>query len=51
MEEARELFRNGFMSYVSNLWNAIDFLRNALYCAVFLLRAWAFVDQNREIAM
>ncbi|CAG7823672.1 unnamed protein product [Allacma fusca] len=49
-EETRELFRNGFLAYVSNMWNAIDFLRNALYCAVALLRAWAYLEQQNEIA-
>ncbi|ODM97381.1 Transient-receptor-potential-like protein [Orchesella cincta] len=50
-EEARELCREGFGVYVTNMWNAIDFLRNFTYVIVVLLRSWAYIQQRQEIAL
>lgn len=36
-------------SYLRNLWNFIDFTRNFLYTAVFLLRVAAYIQQTSEI--
>lgn len=50
-EESRELKREGFGAYVSNLWNAIDFLRNSTYMTIVFLRTWAYIQQTQEIEL
>lgn len=50
-DEMRELGKEGFKAYVSNMWNAIDFLRNSTYVTVMFLRAWAYIQQRQEIAL
>lgn len=48
-EETQEIFGEGIRSYLRNMWNFIDFSRNALYCLVFLLRGIAYIQQAKEI--
>lgn len=48
-EETLEIFGEGIQSYLRNMWNFIDFMRNSLYCLVFLLRAVAYFQQASEI--
>lgn len=37
-EEVQEIFAVGMRSYLRNMWNFIDFLRNTLYVCVMCLR-------------
>jgi len=37
-EEVQEIFAVGMKSYLRNMWNFIDFLRNSLYVCVMCLR-------------
>lgn len=37
-EEVQEIFAVGMRSYLRNMWNFIDFLRNSLYVCVMCLR-------------
>lgn len=37
-EEVQEIFAVGMKSYLRNMWNFIDFLRNSLYVSVMCLR-------------
>lgn len=37
-EEVQEIFSVGLKSYLRNMWNFIDFLRNSLYISVLCLR-------------
>lgn len=37
-EEVQEIFTVGMKSYLRNMWNFIDFLRNSLYVSVMCLR-------------
>lgn len=37
-EEVQEIFSVGMKSYLRNMWNFIDFLRNSLYVSVVCLR-------------
>ncbi|XP_015834999.1 transient-receptor-potential-like protein isoform X2 [Tribolium castaneum] len=48
-EETHEIYVEGMKSYLRNLWNFIDFTRNFLYTAVFLLRVAAYIQQTSEI--
>lgn len=48
-EETHEIYVEGMKSYLRNLWNFIDFTRNFLYTAVFLLRVAAYIQQRTEI--
>lgn len=48
-EETQEIFGEGIRSYLRNLWNFIDFMRNSLYCLFFLLRGVAFFQQTSQI--
>uniref|UniRef100_A0A6P7FQ08 Transient-receptor-potential-like protein isoform X1 n=2 Tax=Diabrotica virgifera virgifera TaxID=50390 RepID=A0A6P7FQ08_DIAVI len=48
-EETQEIFVEGIKSYLKNLWNFIDFTRNVLYTAVFLLRVASYFQQAAEI--
>ncbi|KAI8036291.1 hypothetical protein M5D96_010884 [Drosophila gunungcola] len=49
-EEVQEIFAVGMKSYLRNMWNFIDFLRNSLYVSVMCLRAFAYIQQTTEIA-
>ncbi|XP_068145669.1 transient-receptor-potential-like protein isoform X1 [Drosophila tropicalis] len=49
-EEIQEIFAVGMKSYLRNMWNFIDFLRNSLYVSVMCLRAFAYIQQATEIA-
>ncbi|KAH8336809.1 hypothetical protein KR059_003944, partial [Drosophila kikkawai] len=49
-EEVQEIFAVGMKSYLRNMWNFIDFLRNTLYVSVMCLRAFAYIQQATEIA-
>ncbi|XP_023159908.2 transient-receptor-potential-like protein isoform X1 [Drosophila hydei] len=49
-EEIQEIFAVGMQSYLRNMWNFIDFLRNSLYVSVMCLRAFAYIQQATEIA-
>ncbi|XP_030388495.1 transient-receptor-potential-like protein [Scaptodrosophila lebanonensis] len=49
-EEVQEIFAVGIQSYLRNMWNFIDFLRNSLYVSVMCLRAFAYIQQATEIA-
>ncbi|XP_023310819.1 transient-receptor-potential-like protein [Anoplophora glabripennis] len=48
-EETQEIFIEGIQSYLRNLWNFIDFTRNVLYTAVFILRVASYLQQATEI--
>lgn len=48
-QETQEIFYEGVRSYLRNLWNFIDFTRNALYCVVFVLRGIAYFQQISQI--
>lgn len=50
IEETQEMFVEGIKSYLRNLWNFIDFSRNVLYTAVFVLRGISFFQQSTEIS-
>ncbi|XP_037811373.1 transient-receptor-potential-like protein [Lucilia sericata] len=49
-EEVQEIFSVGIKSYLRNMWNFIDFLRNSLYISVMCLRIFAYIQQATEIA-
>ncbi|XP_053966851.1 transient-receptor-potential-like protein [Anastrepha ludens] len=49
-EEVQEIFTVGMRSYLRNMWNFIDFLRNSLYVSVMCLRIIAYIQQTSEIA-
>lgn len=49
-EETQEIFGEGIRSYLRNMWNFIDFMRNSLYCLVILLRGVAYVQQSSQIS-
>ncbi|XP_017839317.2 transient-receptor-potential-like protein isoform X2 [Drosophila busckii] len=49
-EEVQEIFAVGLQSYLRNMWNFIDFLRNSLYVSVMCLRTYAYIQQATEIA-
>lgn len=49
-EETQEIFGEGINSYLRNMWNFIDFMRNSLYCLVFLLRGAAYFQQMSQIS-
>ncbi|XP_017468227.1 PREDICTED: transient-receptor-potential-like protein isoform X1 [Rhagoletis zephyria] len=48
-EEVQEIFTLGMKSYLRNMWNFIDFLRNSLYVSVMCLRIIAYIQQTSEI--
>ncbi|XP_037951197.1 transient-receptor-potential-like protein [Teleopsis dalmanni] len=50
-EEIQEIFRVGINSYLRNMWNFVDFLRNSLYVSVICLRAIAYIQQATEISL
>lgn len=50
VEEIQEIFVEGMQSYLRNLWNFIDFCRNVLYTAVFVLRVASYLQQSAEIS-
>ncbi|XP_014240467.1 transient-receptor-potential-like protein isoform X1 [Cimex lectularius] len=47
-EETAEIVSEGINKYLRNMWNFIDFSRNALYIAVFLLRCLAYFQQYKQ---
>nr|XP_023013232.1 transient-receptor-potential-like protein [Leptinotarsa decemlineata] len=49
VEEIQEMLVEGIKSYLRNLWNFIDFTRNVLYTAVFVLRLASYFQQTAEI--
>uniref|UniRef100_A0A1B0BHH4 Transient receptor ion channel domain-containing protein n=1 Tax=Glossina palpalis gambiensis TaxID=67801 RepID=A0A1B0BHH4_9MUSC len=49
-EEVQEIFTVGIHTYLRNMWNFIDFLRNSLYVSVICLRLFAYMQQSSEIA-
>nr|QDR50958.1 transient receptor potential-like protein [Heliconius melpomene] len=48
-EETHEIYVQGIRCYLRNMWNFIDFTRNSLYAAVFVLRFAAYLQQSAEI--
>ncbi|XP_063238100.1 transient-receptor-potential-like protein [Bacillus rossius redtenbacheri] len=50
-EETSEIMVEGVRSYLRNMWNFIDFMRNSLYVAVMLLRVAAFIQQTQEVSL
>lgn len=48
-EETMEIYIEGIREYLRNMWNFIDFSRNSLYVAVFMLRGAAYYQQRVEI--
>ncbi|XP_071951202.1 short transient receptor potential channel 4-like isoform X2 [Antedon mediterranea] len=40
--EVKELWNNGFMEYMSDWWNILDFMTNSLYMSVIGLRVTAY---------
>lgn len=50
IEETQEILVEGMNSYLRNLWNFIDFSRNVLYTAVFVLRVASYLQQSAEIS-
>lgn len=49
-EEAIEIVMEGIQSYLRNMWNIIDFIRDSLYVSVIILRAAAYIQQTQEIS-
>lgn len=49
-EETQEIFGAGIRAYLRDMWNFIDFMRNSLYCFVFLLRGVAFFQQSAQVS-
>ncbi|XP_073998927.1 transient-receptor-potential-like protein [Rhodnius prolixus] len=49
-EETMEIWIEGINKYLRNMWNFIDFTRNALYVAVFVLRCAAYIQQSQQIS-
>uniref|UniRef100_A0A1B6EER2 Transient receptor ion channel domain-containing protein n=1 Tax=Clastoptera arizonana TaxID=38151 RepID=A0A1B6EER2_9HEMI len=49
-EETMEIYVEGIRSYLRNMWNFIDFLRNSFYVSVFILRFAAYIQQSQQIA-
>jgi len=49
-EEAVEIVVEGIRSYLRNMWNIIDFIRDSLYVSVIILRAAAYIQQTQEIS-
>ncbi|XP_008203556.1 transient-receptor-potential-like protein isoform X1 [Nasonia vitripennis] len=49
LEETREVYVDGLRAYLRDLWNFIDFTRNALYVATVILRVAAYIQQSAEI--
>lgn len=49
-EEAIEIVVEGVQSYMRNMWNIIDCIRDFLYVSVIILRAAAYVQQSQEIS-
>lgn len=49
-QEIHEIREIGFVGYIKNLWNFIDFSRNLLFCLVYTLRGIAYLnaDKNQE---
>lgn len=41
--ETPEICKAGFVAYIKNLWNFIDFSRNLLFGIVYILRVIAYV--------
>lgn len=48
-QETQEIFGSGIRGYLKDMWNFIDFSRNALYSFVFLLRAIAYIQQTNQV--
>lgn len=44
-----EIYTQGIRDYLRNMWNFIDFSRNSLYVAVFMLRGAAYYQQALEV--
>jgi transient receptor potential cation channel subfamily C len=49
-EETKELYKEGLRKYLNDLWNVIDVGRNLLYLVTFVLRVYAYIEQNKEIS-
>lgn len=49
-EEVKEISRHGMRKYMRNMWNLMDLMRDSLYLFTMLLRIFAYVQQNQEIA-
>lgn len=50
-EETQEIFHSGIRSYLRDMWNFIDFMRNSLYVFVFILRGVAYFQQMKQIEL
>jgi transient-receptor-potential-like protein len=48
-EEIQEILGSGIRAYLRDMWNFIDFMRNALYCFVFVFRVIAFFQQLNQV--
>lgn len=44
-----EIYTQGIRGYLRDMWNFIDFSRNSLYVAVFMLRGAAYYQQSVEV--
>ncbi|XP_042212103.1 transient-receptor-potential-like protein [Homarus americanus] len=49
-EEVKEIHKHSFHKYIKNMWNLMDILRDSLYVITMLLRLFAYIQQNQEIA-
>lgn len=49
-EETQEIIGSGIRAYLRDMWNFIDFMRNSLYCFVFVFRGIAFFQQANQIS-
>lgn len=49
-EETQEIFGSGIRAYLRDMWNFIDFMRNSLYCFVFIFRGVAYFQQRAQVS-
>ncbi|CAG0918283.1 unnamed protein product [Notodromas monacha] len=50
-EEIKELWSEGLVQYLDDLWNVVDVSRNVLYVTTVILRVFAYIEQTREIKL
>ncbi|GAB6020472.1 hypothetical protein CHUAL_003162 [Chamberlinius hualienensis] len=49
--EIKQLWEDGLIEYIGDMWNIIDFVTNSLYVATIALRAVAYYQVQKEIAL
>ncbi|NP_001301012.1 transient receptor potential-gamma protein-like [Limulus polyphemus] len=49
--EIKQLWESGLIVYISDMWNIIDFITNALYVATVALRIVAYFQVQKEIIL